>query len=229
MMLSVNVHMCTECRERLGMALGSSLDDKDEKDEENKVVEDDDKDNVIGVMFNLKKRKNKKSPKKLKNKVKAEDDLPSIRTRTSPNKLYEAVRVMNKWQREIIKEMGFGQFLGFHVSEVIANLGHYVVDMLDTESMKIQIGDRYIRVEKESVRKILGLPLGETRVAKKKKVEPGNPLKEKWTHGFAKLPISFKNIVDKIRVDPYEDRSMFDIDFVMLLLSTMIVCTKTGV
>ncbi|MFS7930422.1 hypothetical protein Hanom_Chr04g00344141 [Helianthus anomalus] len=130
-------------------------------------------------MFNLKKRKSKKSPKKLKKKVKAEDDLPSIRTRTSPNKLYEAVHVINKWQREVVIEMGFGQFLGFNLSEVNANLGHYVVDMLDTESMKIQIGDRHISVDKESIRKILGLPLGDTRVAKKKKDEPGHPLKKK--------------------------------------------------
>ncbi|KAJ0444470.1 hypothetical protein HanIR_Chr16g0832191 [Helianthus annuus] len=52
----------------IGMSFGSSLDDKDEKAEENKVAEDDDKDNVVSVMFNLKKRKNKKSPRKLKKK-----------------------------------------------------------------------------------------------------------------------------------------------------------------
>ncbi|MFS7954907.1 hypothetical protein Hanom_Chr07g00636141 [Helianthus anomalus] len=119
---------------------------------------------------------------------------------------------MNKWQREVIMEMGFGQFLRFNLSEVNANLGHYVVDMLDTESMKIQIGDMYISVEKESVTKILGLPFGDTRVAKKKKDEPGHPLKK---NGL-------------IRVDPYEDRTMFNIDFVMLMLSTMIVSTKNG-
>ncbi|MFS8023052.1 hypothetical protein Hanom_Chr16g01446871 [Helianthus anomalus] len=169
----------------IGMPFGSSLDDKDGKDVENKVAEDDDdKDNVVGVMFNLKKRKSKKTPKKLIKKLKVEDDLPSIRTRTSPNKLYEAVRVINKWQREVVIEMGFGQILGFILSVVNANLGYYVVDMLDTESMKIQIGDRHISVEKEPVRKILGLPLGDTKVDKKKKDEPGHPLKKNGQIGF---------------------------------------------
>ncbi|MFS7989545.1 hypothetical protein Hanom_Chr11g01048191 [Helianthus anomalus] len=170
----------------------------------------------------------KKGKAKLKKRAKTKDGLPSIRTRTSPNKLYEAVRVMKQWQGEMVKEMRFGKLLRFNVSDVTANLGHSVIDMLDTENMRIKIGDRYISVDKESVRKILGLPLGETRVGKKKKDESGHRLKEKWVGRFDKVPISFKNILDKIRLDPYEDKSMFKIDFVMLFISTMIVSTKNG-
>ncbi|MFS7989537.1 hypothetical protein Hanom_Chr11g01048111 [Helianthus anomalus] len=128
----------------------------------------------------------------------------------------------------MVKEMGFGKLLRFNVSDVTANLGHFVIDMLDTENMRIKIGDRYISVDKESVRKILGLPLGETMVCKKKKDEPGHPLKEKWVGRFDKVPISFKNILDKIRLDPYEDKSLFKIDFVILFISTMIESTKNG-
>ncbi|KAJ0592059.1 hypothetical protein HanHA300_Chr03g0080511 [Helianthus annuus] len=135
---------------------------------------------------------------------------------------------MKQWQRETVKEMGFRKLLRFNVSDVTANLSHFVIDMLDTENMRINIGDRYITVDKESVRKILGLSLGETRVGKKKKDEPGHPLKEKWFGRFDKVPVSFKNILDKIRLEPYEDKSMFKIDFVMLFISTMIVSTKNG-
>ncbi|MFS7989544.1 hypothetical protein Hanom_Chr11g01048181 [Helianthus anomalus] len=113
----------------------------------------------------------------------------------------------------MVKEMRFGKLLRFNVSDVTANLGHFVIDMLDTKNMRIKIGDRYISVDKESVRKILGLPLGETR---------------KWVGRFDKVPISFKNILYKIRLDPYEVKSMFKIDFVMLFISTMIVSTKNG-
>ncbi|MFS7989538.1 hypothetical protein Hanom_Chr11g01048121 [Helianthus anomalus] len=193
--MSVNVHMCIKVYMTFVfisfLASGKKVDssaslrsvkhDRDEKDEEKRVIKEDDKENIISVVFNLKNRKNKNLPKKgkakLKKRAKTEDELQSIRTRTSPNKLYEAVRVMKQWQREMVKEMGFGKLLRFNVSD---------------------------------------------------KDELGHPLKEKWVGRFDKVPISFKNILDKIRLDPSEVKSMFKIDFVTLFISTMIVSTKNG-
>ncbi|KAJ0894651.1 hypothetical protein HanPSC8_Chr09g0391421 [Helianthus annuus] len=95
--------------------------------------------------------------------------------------------------------------------------------------MQINLRDRHIKVGKESIWKILGVPFGGIRVVKDTKGgSDADKVVENEKNRYDKVPISFKNIVDKIREDSYDDEEMFKIDFVMLFMATMIASTKNG-
>ncbi|MFS7918503.1 hypothetical protein Hanom_Chr03g00201951 [Helianthus anomalus] len=113
--------------------------------------------NAVEQIFKFKKRKQAKNTKKRKSNskkrgtAKRSKGLPSIRTRTSPNKLFEALGVLTRWQRNVVRKMGFEKILHLKVSEVNAKLAYFVVDRLDTENMEINLGDRKIKVDNKAI------------------------------------------------------------------------------
>ncbi|KAF5772041.1 hypothetical protein HanXRQr2_Chr13g0572111 [Helianthus annuus] len=125
--------------------------------------------------------------------------------------------------------MGFGKILKLKVSDINASLAYFVVDRLDTEKMKINHGDRQVKVDKECIHRIMGVPYGGIRVVKDaERCSDAEKVVEAWKNRFVKVPISCSNIVDKIRENCYEDEEMFKIDFAMLFIATMIASTKNG-
>ncbi|MFS7908123.1 hypothetical protein Hanom_Chr01g00079501 [Helianthus anomalus] len=155
--------------------------------------------------------------------------LRSIRTRTSPNKLFEVVSILTRWQRNVVRRMGFGKILILRVSDVNAQLAYFVVDRLDTEKMEINLADRKIKVNKEGVRRIMGVPYGGIWVVSDAEgCANAETRVDTWKNRFVKTPISCKMIVDKIRENSYADEEMLKMDFAMLFIATMIASTKNG-
>ncbi|MFS7998293.1 hypothetical protein Hanom_Chr12g01151961 [Helianthus anomalus] len=125
--------------------------------------------------------------------------------------------------------MGFGKILNLKVSDINASLAYFVVDRLDTENMEINLGNRQIKVDKESIRRIMGVPYGGIRVVRDAEgCANAEKLVDTWKNRFVKIPISCKKIVDKIRENSYADEEMFKMDFAMLFIATMIASTKNG-
>ncbi|MFS8002094.1 hypothetical protein Hanom_Chr13g01198061 [Helianthus anomalus] len=143
--------------------------------------------------------------------------------------MFEAIGVLTRWQRNMVHKMGFGKILKLKVSDINALLAYFVVDRLDTEKMEINHGDRQIKVDKECIRRIMGVPYRGIRVVNDAEgCSDAEKVVEAWKNRFVKVLISCKNIVDKIRENCYEDEEMFKIDFAMLFLATMIASTKNG-
>ncbi|KAM0026531.1 hypothetical protein Hdeb2414_s0020g00559231 [Helianthus debilis subsp. tardiflorus] len=191
--------------------------------------------NAFDQIFKFKKRKQTRTTKKGKSNSKKRagakrcKELPSIRTRTSPNKLFEAVSILMRWQRNVVRRMGLGKILNLKVSDINASLAYFVIDRLDTEKMEINLGDRQIKVDKEGIRRIMGVPYEGIRVVRDAEgCADAEKLVETWKNRFVKVPISCKNIINKIRENFYADEEMFKMDFAMLFIATMIASTKNG-
>ncbi|KAI3826693.1 hypothetical protein L1987_00745 [Smallanthus sonchifolius] len=75
-----------------------------------------------------------------------------------PASTFLALAGMKKKQRDTVRSMGFGKLLSFKVDGIPSKLGHYVVDMFDTKKMEINLGAVQIKVNKESVHQLLGIP-----------------------------------------------------------------------
>ncbi|MFS7905135.1 hypothetical protein Hanom_Chr01g00044201 [Helianthus anomalus] len=95
--------------------------------------------------------------------------------------------------------------------------------------MEINLGDRQIKVDKEGIRRIMGVPYGGIRVVRDAEgCADAEKLVETWKNRFVKVPISCKNIVDKIIENSYADEEMFKMDFAMLFIAIMIASKKNG-
>ncbi|MFS8031116.1 hypothetical protein Hanom_Chr17g01541971 [Helianthus anomalus] len=137
--------------------------------------------------------------------------------------------ILTRRQRNVVRSMGFGKILNLRVSDVNAQLAYFVVDSLDTDKMEINVGDRKIRVNKEGVRRIMGVPYGGIRVVSEAaRCADAEARVNTWKNRFVKTPVSCKMIVDKIRENSYADDETFKLDFAMLFIATMIASTKNG-
>ncbi|KAD6795553.1 hypothetical protein E3N88_06449 [Mikania micrantha] len=150
-----------------------------------------------------------------------------IVTRSSPKQFYTAIKSLNKRQRDLVRSMGFGKLLSFNVSGIPSKLGHYVVDNLDTSRMVIKTSKGDVKVDKESVNALLGLPLGGIDISALTEANESTKLFSKWRRRYGKRRISPAELVSNISIDKYEDDLVFKLDFLVLFLTT-IDCWKNG-
>ncbi|KAL8262459.1 hypothetical protein R6Q59_023808 [Mikania micrantha] len=150
-----------------------------------------------------------------------------IVTRSSPKQLYTTIKSLNKRQRGLVRSMGFGKLLSFNVSGIPSKLGHYVVDNLDTSRMVIKTSKGDIKVDKESVNALLGLPLGGIDISALTEANECTKLFSKWRRRYGRRRISPGELVSNISIDKYEDDIVFKLDFLVLFLTT-VDCWRNG-
>ncbi|KAI3676169.1 hypothetical protein L1987_85769 [Smallanthus sonchifolius] len=88
----------------------------------------------------------------------------SVRTRSSPKSLSDATRNLSGEQKDCVRAMGFEKMLSFNVDGIPGLLGHYVVDNLDTKSMTVKLERCSIKITKEVIHQLIGVPLGGTKI-----------------------------------------------------------------
>ncbi|CAH1435277.1 unnamed protein product [Lactuca virosa] len=71
-------------------------------------------------------------------------EFQRLSTRISPNSLYLAMKCLSKSQREMVRDMGFGSFLGMKIDTLPGKLAYFVVDSFTTE-----IDSEHLRVLEE--------------------------------------------------------------------------------
>ncbi|KAL8228228.1 hypothetical protein R6Q57_015812 [Mikania cordata] len=121
-----------------------------------------------------------------------------IVTRSSPKQLYIAIKSLNKRQRRLVRSMGFGKLLSFNVNGIPSKLGHYVVDKLDTSRMVIKTSKGDIKVDKESVNGLLGLPLGGIDISALTEANECTKCFSKWRRRYGRRMISSGELVSDI-------------------------------
>ncbi|KAL8235247.1 hypothetical protein R6Q59_021347 [Mikania micrantha] len=91
--------------------------------------------------------------------------------------------------------------------------------------IKTSKGD--VKVDKESVNALLGLPLGGMDISALTEANESTKLFSKWRRRYGKRRISPAELVSNISIDNYEDDLVFKLDFLVLFLTT-IDCWKNG-
>ncbi|XP_076924089.1 uncharacterized protein LOC143586421 [Bidens hawaiensis] len=171
----------------------------------------------------------KKSEKK-KRMVSLKNKWFGIFTRSNPRQLCLCISRLKKKQRQAVSEMGFGEMLTFNVDGIPAKLGHYVVDNFDVDEMEIKVANGEIKVDAESVHRLLGIPCNGIAVDSLTKNNKLHPAVKSWRERY---PIgeyvSPTQIVKKVTEDDDDDDGFnFKLDFLMLFLATMVQCMTHG-
>ncbi|KAL8226976.1 hypothetical protein R6Q57_016808 [Mikania cordata] len=150
-----------------------------------------------------------------------------IVTRSSPKQLNIAIKSLNKRQRGLVRSIGFGKLLSFNLNGIPSKLGHYVVDNLDTSRMVIKTSKGDIKLDKESVNALLGLPLCLIDISRLTEANEYTKFFSKWRRHCGRRRISPGELVSNISNEKYEDDIVFKLDFLVLFLTT-VDCWRNG-
>ncbi|KAL8256335.1 hypothetical protein R6Q59_031402 [Mikania micrantha] len=218
------------------MEIKANLENVKKKIEEDKRIGDEEGLKIKKAKKTKKKKMNKKSDYELDDEFSDDPDYDNNRdeiiekvvtsdkqkkwfqivTSSSPKQLYTAIKSLNKRQRGLVRSIG-----------IPSKLGHYVVDNLDTSRMVIKTFKGYIKVDKESVNALLGLPLGGIDISALTEANECTKLFSKWRRRYGRRRISPGELVSNISIDKYEDEIVFKLDFLVLFLTT-VDCWRNG-
>ncbi|KAK9075607.1 hypothetical protein SSX86_003933 [Deinandra increscens subsp. villosa] len=174
------------------------------------------------------KSRGENTPKNTPEDPNKEKKIWGIRTRSSTAQFHRCIQILRHHQKQVVRNMGFGQLLTFMVNGLPAKLAYYVVDNFDPKLIVIKVGNRTIKVDRDSIKILLGVPSSGI------KFQPGNELKQrdpkvlKWRRRYSTSFISPTQLVDKIRDSLDEDSFNFRMDFIMCFLSVMVECYAQG-
>ncbi|XP_024990780.1 uncharacterized protein LOC112525073 isoform X2 [Cynara cardunculus var. scolymus] len=172
---------------------------------------------AIEIATDLEKKSEKKVAKKYN----------TIRTRTSPNALYQALQSLNNAQRQAIISMGFGELLNMKADGIPSKLGFYVVDNLDTKKMEIKVSHGAIKITTEAIHEILGVPIGGVDLKSIESATMEADITKRWRQQFDKVKVRPADIMKEIERSKVADFN-FRINFITLFVNTMADCNRMG-
>ncbi|CAI9261055.1 unnamed protein product [Lactuca saligna] len=103
----------------------------------------------------IKKQKTVKEQKTVKDILK---ELPSINTRSTPGLMTDVVSSLTSEQKDWVKRMGFKAFLKINIKSIPLKLCHFVLKHYDEGTNSILIKGKRIKITKEKIHKVFGLP-----------------------------------------------------------------------
>ncbi|CAH1418292.1 unnamed protein product [Lactuca virosa] len=103
----------------------------------------------------IKKQKTVKEQKTVKDILK---ELPSINIRLTPGLMTDAVSYLTSEQKDWVKRMGFKAFLKINIKSIPLKLCHFVLEHYDEGTNSILIKGKRIKIKKEKIHKVFGLP-----------------------------------------------------------------------
>lgn len=163
----------------------------------------------------------KKSEKKVTKKYN------TIRTRTSPNALYQALQSLNNAQKQAVTSMGFGKLLNMKADGIPSKLGFYVVDNLDTKKMEIRVSHGAIKITTEAIHEMLGVPIGGLDLQSIESATMEADITKRWRQQFDKVKVRPADIMKEIERSNDADFN-FRINFITLFVNTMADCNRMG-
>lgn len=177
----------------------------------------------MSLHFAVKKVKQSKTRRK----------FPIIDAMVSPKWLSQTLIDTNTEQKQAVRDIGFSRFLdgAFDFESIPVKLGRFVVEMFDCEECKFKFSDgRSIKVTKELIHDITGLPFGGSPIDPKDRSFETEPIVMQFRKQYStsKLPNYFsKPLNDIMRKMTTGDRQ-FKLNFLVLATSLLVECTKAG-
>lgn len=88
-----------------------------------------------------------------------ENHFKTICKRSSPKSLLKIIKKLSLEQKNCVKEMGFKSLLKLELDELPSSLGLFVVKSFDIEKKVLKVINREIKVDRQSVNEMLGIPM----------------------------------------------------------------------
>ncbi|KVI05140.1 hypothetical protein Ccrd_016529 [Cynara cardunculus var. scolymus] len=151
-----------------------------------------------------------------------------LRTRTSPKTLFLAIHSLSTSQRQCVEEMGFGKILDMKVDGIPSKLGFYVVDRFDEKKMEIRLENGSIKITKDLIHDMLGVPNGGVELHSLQGTETDDTILKEWKKQYGKTLIRPADVMREIIVS--EDAGLnFKLNFLILISNTMAEGMKMGI
>ncbi|KAK1414615.1 hypothetical protein QVD17_30364 [Tagetes erecta] len=162
-------------------------------------------------------------------KIVRKNRYPGLKTRSSPRQLALGMKVLNDYQKKIIKEMGLGELLDFKVDGISSKIAHYVVDILDVDLMVLKVRELHIKVDKEAIHKLLGIPCEGIKFEDLVQTVKLHPQVQSWRNRFPKEKnIATTQIVHYLTAGVDDEVFVTQMDFLMLFISSMVDSHKNS-
>ena len=123
-------------------------------------------------------------------------------------------------QRQNLIDMGFGDVLEFKISRIPTRLAFWLLEKFDEKTCTLNLPGRVIKITRELVRQLLGVPMGEVHVDARDEADHRNVLIKKWKAQFGKATKRhYCTHVAKFIVDEKRSGWLFKINFLVLFFS----------
>ncbi|KAD7479090.1 hypothetical protein E3N88_02226 [Mikania micrantha] len=187
------------------------------------VFSDSDEDTTVAS-----RQKQSKDSKFGKPKTSVVDTWFSIKNRCSPTQLTRVVKSLTSRQKEIVERLGFGKLLSLQLDGIPQKLGHFVVQNFNEVRMEICLENGVIKIDVEAIHRLLGIPKAGLNLKSMPAMRRLCPRIQQWRNLYGKEFISPKDIASRMAVDISDDSLDFELDFLMLFMSTMVECQTHG-
>ncbi|GJV25901.1 ulp1 protease family, C-terminal catalytic domain-containing protein [Tanacetum coccineum] len=107
------------------------------------------------------------------------EEMDKVLLRIPPISLFRMMTNLTEEQSQSVRVMGFGDILEYRLSEIPTRLGYWVLDKFNEDSCSLIFGGNTITFTRETVHKVLGIPMGIIHVALKG-TSCSNKLTKSW-------------------------------------------------
>ncbi|CAI9290127.1 unnamed protein product [Lactuca saligna] len=202
--------------------IGVDMEDKEDVVERKKVVQD---------------AHSKKSPKRKKGKVEHENDkiktmggkvrkiskdhpegYRRLVTRMTPGRISSVVKVMSPTQKNAIVSMGFGS-LHIDIDTTLGLLNYYLLDHYDLDSSRLVLENMVIRITKDTLHEMLGLPNAGEDFLRLSSCDKDNEVLQEWKGQYDKKGFNGEEYLKMIK-NTKQDSLMFRLNFLTLFINT---------
>ncbi|KAJ0923455.1 hypothetical protein HanPSC8_Chr05g0216151 [Helianthus annuus] len=111
----------------------------------------------------------------------------ALSLRCSPSAFLDTIRQFTEAQIAGVKSMGFGHVLDIKVCFITTDLGFWLLRNYDEQYNTLNIGNHRIRITRDSVYDVFGIPKGTNPVLEKKKPRKGATVEKNTTMGSRQL------------------------------------------
>ncbi|PWA51308.1 hypothetical protein CTI12_AA463700 [Artemisia annua] len=155
-------------------------------------------------------------------------DVVRIHQRISLWSLHRLLPNLSPMQREDVNEMGFGAVLGFSIKDVPTRLCYWLLDNFDEDRCVLNVDGKEISITRETVRDVLGLPMGNVPVEAVDEADFRHPLVVEWKKQFESTSSlivrqgRYKHIpVEKLIYTQQAGGWMFKLNFLVLYFTSI--------
>ncbi|KAI3753280.1 hypothetical protein L2E82_25329 [Cichorium intybus] len=154
---------------------------------------------------------------------------PEHITKTIPEHITKTMALLNNDPRACVKSIGFGKALTMQLTKLPRRICYWVVNNYDPNTNYIHIKDQTLKIKRDIVHQIYGIPMGDIRMSNPSKSNPENHVVKLWKSQFPKTlkRIRLTNVVDMIQNDT-TGGPFFVLNFLVLFVSVMIECPTMG-
>ncbi|GJX96968.1 peptidase C48, SUMO/sentrin/Ubl1 [Tanacetum coccineum] len=146
-------------------------------------------------------------------------DVDRVHVRVSLWSLHRLIPNLSPQQRKDIIEMGFGCVLDFNIKDVPTRLSYWLLDNFNEETCVLN--GKAIPVTKETIKDVLGVPMGSVYVQARDEADCRHRLVIEWKSQFGKKDRYYHGPLEQLMYTQTDGGFWFKINFLVLYFTSI--------